>query len=687
MKKLVFLFLSFKLFASSEIDLMSNKIQEDIDKGTQCVPSLHNEMVSFCTGETLSMKEIKSIVTKTDRYCEMNIEKKGYRVFTEAMHDKVDKEIWDSFYYSTKWAETIHDKKMVFFKNIAGRIDCLHEFIHVLQWTSHNAKNLAPLKRIYLQKKFESALIKEADNLKSQTDRQKLQEKQTYLQEKINLLKAFAQISSWLDEKDVYYLFFKICSHDVKCSANDLDTVIANLFKLKEHFPWRVANEISHVGLESLRKKEVEAISRHRFANLDEKDQLEIDNLFKKSIPEIIGYIKNKNIFIYQFLVNDKNLPSNAIPLELIQALPIPDKEILKKLLSYSKINSGYVLGKFLCTDKENFIILTNKSTKEVLIHEYMHYLQSQKNAEVCQALTKQNELNENFKKGLIKREEFEERILSSKVTLWKMEEEVYHSLLKRKAETSNEELNNKAQAISYLIRLNANPSEIKNKLERPQILNFEEVDGLPMVKYFGENLILDLGAMDSVIDPKVFFDQFSFDTIRPLKFKNMANSRGEVVEAPYVSVDFQKENWVLLNLNLPMAKGVLGLDYFEDRDFVIYPQDKKIEFVSKITFNKDAFWLQGDYDQKYHAIEFSCSSSGPIFRLDSGSQVYGDQVSGPSLEKIKCGSLKFRQKLNQDLQNKTIFSHGVSANLGWPFIKQFKKVSISLREGKISFL
>lgn len=699
-------------FNSSELQLLTNEVSIDIQKAELCLPVITPEHILFCTGVDMPLKVVKDISIGGLSACVKMIQDKGYRVIEEGSSEKVSPDLWNSFYRSTKWAETIHEEKYVFMKKIGTDIDCLHELVHVYQWTSKNSNPMSPIQRNSKYSRLESLLLKSTDFLTSIKNKNSSESAyiSSLIENGMKVLKKYSAVSSWLDEKDVYAFLYSVCDKKIKCRADDWDTLVGNLFLLKDKLPWKFRNEINSKAYFSVRAKEESFIGKSSFIPLDEKDYAEANALFSKDWNELFAYMKAKNVHLLQFVLSQKSnkvSELDKIPNQLLIKLDEPKKENLVSLLNYSKLNQGYVLGKFICTSRaaENFIIVTSNSTKEVLIHEYLHYLQSLKNPQLCHALTEQNNSSIDFKTGKISRKEYESIILADKVIIWNTEREVYQFMSTHQSQSELENNNNKIQFLVYQTRL----TKGNILLESPEFegirIDFSVDDDLPLVKIFERPFVLDLGAMDSVIAPQLVFKNYPIESITPVKMKTLGNSRGEMVEAPLTvfNTPFQladgkkikKFQWILANLQLPQADGVIGLNLFRNKEIVLYPKKKYIEITNFRKKPKEALDLQRDYDNEIRTLEFICPQKKLIARLDSGSQVLGDvrtslsdsikkQIHGP--KGYLCGRLKISGDFKSDLQNDVLFSHDVGINLGWPWLSQFNKISISLKNAWISF-
>ena len=531
----------------------------------------------------------------------------------------------------------------------------------------------------------------------------------------ITFLRQYAHISSWLDEKEVYYFFYKLCHSDLKCSKDSWDTVLANLFKLKDKLPWRFRNEIIAQAIKDTRQKEDFFLNKVKYRDLTALEYNTVDKLFQKTWKELVSFIKKEGVKLYQ--LNQEKIAVKGvkfIPPSILSKISHPKEKDLISVLARSKISFGRAVGKFVCFPKRSsdsklkglrhYIVITNNSSKETLIHEYMHYLQSLKNPTYCSAITEQANISQLFEKGKITRGEYESNIIRYKILTWKAEYEVYQHMAEKVKSSNLEKLNNRIQLLIYRIRL-ARPNDKKYKMFIPAgKIKFKVEDNLPKINILNGNLVLDLGAMDSVIRPALVFQHFGSSDLGPLKMKTVQNALGKKREAPFVVLhkEIQIDNyrvknspWLLANLKISNIDGVLGLSFFENRHLILYPKRKSIEIVEELKRPPDALKIQRDYDSQVQSVEFVCPQ-GLIVRLDSGSQVEGD-MSNKLLPNVvgafrdmkkgyQCGGLKIFGNFKSHLQNEVIFDRGVGLNVGWPWLAQFDRVTISLRDAWIHF-
>lgn len=646
------------------------QIKETIEFAKNCLPQLKEKEIEFCTG--LKLNGITQLIKKS---C--------------VKSDKTP----------------LTEKK----KNA---LTCLRNLIYSKQIVNKEQQRLSPLQRKITFQKLETILLGYSEKVAQLNEKKKHQQMKILtdtIQEGIKYLKEYSDISHWLDQKELYFVLYKYCKKSNSCQANDWDSIVSNIFKLKDRFPWRFRNEIISSASKNVKNKEESYFDKVNFKPLVISDLNFVDKLMSMGWEELILLLNKKGIKLYQFKMREqvvKRKDANLIPIKILETFPEPNKKRLIELLNYSKINKGYVLGKFICSpkDRANYIIITNNTSKETLIHEYMHYLQSIKNPKYCDALTTQNNIALDFKTGKISREIYEQKIIKFKILIWKTEREVYSYMSNRTDLSPFEMINNKIQFIKFATKLTKSHKKMRTTEGLPHKLAFKVIDNLPRVKILNGVLILDLGAMDSVINPLLIFNKFKLREIQPIKMMTLQNALGKKFEAPFVTLkgkikinnnNVDNSKWILSNLNLPQIDGVLGLNFFANKNLIIYPKLKYIEIRNHLMRPKNAFSLQQDYNKMTRSVEFICPK-GLIVRLDSGSQVEGDFNKKLPMEVIaslrdrnegyQCGNLQIKGEFTSELQNEGIFDRGVGLNIGWPYISKFKKISISLKDSWIHF-
>ena len=149
----------------TKLNRLLEEIKQDIESGKKCLPQFNRNKVLFCTGMEISLSSISRLSGPKIEPCVRKIEKKSYRFVREGEEKKkrINSKLWLSFYESTKWAETLHEEKLVFMKKRGGHVECLHELLHVIQWTQKTKHHLSPAQRKIKYHKVESLLLRLSD--------------------------------------------------------------------------------------------------------------------------------------------------------------------------------------------------------------------------------------------------------------------------------------------------------------------------------------------------------------------------------------------------------------------------------------------------------------------------------------------------------------------------------------------
>jgi hypothetical protein len=237
------LFLCFKAEADflsvlSQLKSIEAKDHKIIEKARECLPQLKNGRYLLCTGGEIP--DINKFTALDLNSCLSEIQSHGYKTTYDNIESSISTKEYESFLNSTKRAETFHEVKTVAFrKSVANRIDCLHELVHVYQWTSGSKEDLVPPNRSkhtkLLQKKLEAAVEEIAKSEKAkrfQEARSRAEQLKPYLDH----FKKWNALTDWLDEKDAHFVIFSQCPK-LKCSLTDLDVATANLVKRKPYLP------------------------------------------------------------------------------------------------------------------------------------------------------------------------------------------------------------------------------------------------------------------------------------------------------------------------------------------------------------------------------------------------------------------------------------------------------------------
>lgn len=189
--------------------------------------------------------------------CFKEIRGRNYVVIYDGEKSAIPSDDIDSFLNSSKRAETFHESKTVVFKKqVANRIDCMHELIHVYQWTSESSDELAPPIRQKhseeIQKNLESA-VGEIEKFEKTKNLKEAKSRADQLTPYLEHLKEWNALTDWLDEKDAHFVIFSLCPK-LNCTLTDLDVATANLYKRKPYLPKSFYPELDKTASEVLKK-------------------------------------------------------------------------------------------------------------------------------------------------------------------------------------------------------------------------------------------------------------------------------------------------------------------------------------------------------------------------------------------------------------------------------------------------
>jgi len=693
---LILFTISTSTFSNVNVLESINKLNQQIDQqiilANKCLPEINGETITLCAGDKIKFEHLDTTAISKDE-CFKKISEKKFKIITEANSNSISKELWNSFFKTTKLAETIHQSKIVFFKKEADRYECLHELFHIKQFNKRANKPLAPNYIKNELKDLKTLLLKGtkvSESIQKRGDKVQLNKAILSLQNGIEHYKRLESLNNWLTEKEAYYFFYKHCAEN-ECSSRIKDIIISNLATLKDHFPWRFKNEISRSADALLKSKEIDAVEATNFKPFTDNDKKQIEALANNNWTQLLNEKRSIQIAKYPIPVKLSD-SKDTIPTELFESLRSPTPIELGSLLSFSK-TENITLGKYIC----GTIFLSNGATRGTFIHEYIHHLQSRQNPTYCDALTKQSTIADNFSSGKLGRADYEHLILSYKAMIWKSEYETYEFLSQKKFDelfSGIEHDNNVIQAIIYKEKLNRHTLEAATEIENNTTIVFEERDNLPLIKINNESLVFDLGAMRSVIKPSVLITNYNLKNSPILKSIQLRNVLNELLTAPQIQLidpiniggtKFKNTKWVLANLKLPYASGLLGADFFKNSEISIFPKEGRILFTKFKSKPSEALLLQLNFDGTVHAVEVVCPK-GVILRLDSGSQVRGDKL--PEVKNPSCGKMTLDGPFSEELPaNSAAFDHDVTVNLGWPWIKEFNRVDISFKDGWIQLV
>ena len=241
--------------AMSTLKKIKKSDQKIIDKARDCLPTEKNNIYDFCTGAQI--ENVQSFTSMSLQECIGTIGNRNYKTIYTNKNLDISAQEFDSFINSKKRAETFHDVKVVVFREgVSNRIDCLHELIHVYQWTSESKNVLSPPLRLKHLEKIEIALNLAVAEVEKSEKAKKIQEAQKYsiqISPYIDFLRQWSDMTDWLDEKDAHFFIFSHCAQ-LQCSLTDLDVATANLVKRKSYLPKSFYPELDRVGIEVLTK-------------------------------------------------------------------------------------------------------------------------------------------------------------------------------------------------------------------------------------------------------------------------------------------------------------------------------------------------------------------------------------------------------------------------------------------------
>lgn len=446
MQKTIYSLSILYLLSSCSPKSFSDVKQEIVDLNKQaqtCVKSFSLDNSKICSFSY----DLEKTVFNNKNDCEKSFDRKGIATIYV---DQKNKNEFSEFYYSTNRALLDHlNRKVLFKKNVYNLVDCYHEYIHLLQ--SHYGNELGLSQRKRKGEYFKELLSKSADQVANLEQNKKIKEAKKLandVQKGIDELTKFNLLTEYLDEIEAYHLVLRKCDF-LKCSAEDKEIAIANLLKRKEYISLEyqklLQNLANSIILEKKKKLYKDVASSWKESKLSQ----EIKSLKGLSVKKIIQFISNKGISLYRIAsksdFNFKAISKQMIDIDLYKKLPI----IKDRLRDYMglKILLGKAMGKFVCTGKENFIIVNRLVTKSTLIHEYLHYVQSKLNPNYCNGDSRQKELYEKFKIGEISKKVYENDVLMLQLKNQIAEYEVYSELVKYENDFSDiENLNNKAK-------------------------------------------------------------------------------------------------------------------------------------------------------------------------------------------------------------------------------------------------
>ncbi len=672
MKQLILLliFLTSSLYADEYNGLrkLKRKMQGDLYKAVHCLPGIKKDgSAEFCTGFSLSKTELTSLKNMSFNQCKKTVKKKfGFTLSQEVQPRQIKEQEYSTFMNSTKRAQVYYPERLVLMKQETGRIDCIHELLHLYQYFSKNKKKHSISNRKKLEDQMVVQLQKHITRVSLLEKKKEIRAAQRIgarLQPYIKFLGYFKDQSRWLHEKEIYYFLYKECD-SFKCSVIDKDIALANLYFYRSYFPWRTKDWLIAESAELIKQKEF-----HVYKKLSKKWKPQKE-FSKKTILKMID-----------------------TSLEVLQ------KDLKEEGIYFIK-NSIFKEG-VVCDDKNLVILYNGELDHALVVAAVMRKEQLKLNKGLCSYWPDTRVTSKKFNQGIISREDYESIVLTSKMAKVLSDQEVYDSLFKHQNLFPTDEtslildrwLGAKTRSV-FTVWKNKLPEVFSPGMK----IRFFENNDLPMIYVNSRKLVLDLGAMDSVIRP-IALSSNELRSMIVLESKTLKTAEGRTLNAPKVmlttplahgSHKLMSTRWVLADLKIIGVDGTFGLNNFDRSGFSLTPKTKRIEFKNFTSKPQGALDLQANFRSEYDAIEFKCPE-GYIVRVDTGSQVRGD-IKVENLGKnyknniLKCGGVRFKGPFEElDLEG-PIFSRDVILNLGWPAIREFKSIDISLKDGWIKF-
>lgn len=635
------------------------EILELIKEANLCLPQKENNKTTFCTGFTLNETDVSFLGNLSRTSCELEIKRLGYNVFFNKKPKTVSEKDYKLFRNSTQVAQVYYPAKAVVFKNSAGRIDCVHELLHLYQRFKESKSKLNPLARLKLENSFLKKIeikIEEVAAFEKKGRIEQAKKAGKNLGPFLQILGEWRKLITWLDEKEIYYFILNNCKK-LNCSKKDRDIAISNLVTFKKHLPQVERGIVLSKARKLLAKKQTESYKR-----------------FKKNY----SYPKEKILYkwIKDFKYSEKS--KNALVGNENVARVNCDNGRLKFFGKNTGFNQWY----------RSFILKLHK-----------------KNIVKCKNYSSLGFWENAYKKGKLTRAKFEEVVLDSKWIAFENKIKAFELYLSQKSKASKREKDD--LYIRYLFefsKIPLNKIPPKRKITNYQNLKFQVFDHLPYIKVGKDYFVLDLGAVENIAPIKWINIRSELGLVE-LGGKTLGFSSGLFKKSPFIynsktmvigGSKAKNITWSISHLPGKL-KGLLGMSYFSHfKTLSIDLKNFKITPNSKVSKSSRAFKLVKNSKNKLDALEFFCDSKTKI-RIDTGSQVFGD-ISKLRLEsktfsklsqnkKYNCGGLELQGKYSSHLENAVMFSNGVAINLGFPFLEKFKKININLKDGWIEFL
>lgn len=407
----------------TQLERKSFRIKEE---SLNCLKRLNINSDELCS---FKEKKIKSFDSLDD--CRSEVEKMGYKVQISNIE-------------STKRAIVDYDKKEVLFKkDVANKIDCTHEYFHIMQ--NEADTRLSAKTRRGIIKEFEKELFLKAQEVESleRTDKKQAMQISQDLQSKISALSNLRNLSSSFDEIEAHLYILKNCK-EFGCSLEDKDIAISNLFVNKDYLNQELKDYIQNNAKVLIKQKSHLALKKAS-KKWKRVRLTKAKKLFRLSEDDFIGFLEYKNIKLYRIDSFDsfglKDFEKHMLSKKLYESIDIIPKKMFH--LIGDKIIKGEALGKHVCNNNKNFIIINRLASKATLIHEFLHSMQTSANKDYCDSDMKQKNLFAMFKSGKLSRARYEKAILYYQSLANIAEFDIYEFLAANRVKLNEYELSN----------------------------------------------------------------------------------------------------------------------------------------------------------------------------------------------------------------------------------------------------
>lgn len=703
----------FSLFAISQSIAADNFILKDheliegqLQHAVNCIPSFSNNSYQFCNGLSLTADQYRDFLSFNLDQCKKKMVKLGHHIWQTTPSNGKDE--FSQFVRSTARAQVIHEKKMVFFRKDIGRIDCLHELLHIYQRQYCGKGELCPLNRQQMSKSILAQLDSAVEKVAQWEKLGKVELAKNYADSMapgIKLYQRYEDAINWLDEKDVHFFIYQHCK-ELGCTLEDKEIALANLFKLRSFFPPRYLSYIRQEAADVIesKKKIIEKELLKDWSNLSEAQLKVMDSIAPDTIINHFSATLSANETFYKVIAPQVK-QSLGSPFVSFDKMNEKVKTLQAENPKYSLLQSSDFDGvQYLCNiEKMPFFAYGSTVSYFSLLREYYTYYSAVNNPRYCQLMLELPKLRSDFSQSLVSREFYENKLLESMIFQFAIKRNFAHWLL-----SSDVGKNNFIQLAPFLAQYYLPSSttlpngsgldQPKAKLESPEgeiHLNIEE--SLPSIHLLERKFVFDTGAMNSVLSPSLL----NLDLYRQAEWiKNITFHLvdGRRVDAPYLRFTqgfslgesgLKHYQWSLIDLQLPSIEGILGIDFFAKKNWVIDLKQQKIVISKRVETTKTKFPLIAEYDGSYRALEFRCPD-GKVARIDTGSEVDADLSPKLAIEMTKnkwsCGDLKQLSKFEVGKSDSTLFTRDVQVNYGWPWLKNYSRIIVSFEQGWISF-